>query len=64
MDIKELKNKTISELHNTLADSRDKLRVFRFKDSSNQLKNVRDIRVIKKSIARILTLINKDKNNK
>lgn len=63
MDLKELKTKKISELHNILSDLREKLREFRFKDSSKQLKNVREIRVIKKSIAKVLTLINKDKTN-
>ncbi|HOZ53375.1 MAG TPA: 50S ribosomal protein L29 [bacterium] len=61
MDLKELKTKTIAELHNILSDLREKLRDFRFKDSSKQLKNIRGIRVIKKDIARVLTLINKDK---
>ncbi len=61
MDLKELKTKTIAELHNILSDFREKLRDFRFKDSSKQLKNIRGIRVLKKDIARVLTLINKDK---
>jgi ribosomal protein L29 len=61
MDLKELKTKTIAELHNILSDLREKLRDSRFKDSSKQLKNIRSIRVIKKDIARVLTLINKDK---
>lgn len=61
MDLKELKTKTIAELHNILSDFREKLRDFRFKDSSKQLKNIRGIRALKKDIARVLTLINKDK---
>ena len=64
MDFKELKTKTVTELHDILADLRDKLRDFRFKDSSKQLKNVREIRSLKKTVARVLTLINKDKENK
>jgi ribosomal protein L29 len=62
MDLKELKTKSIPELHNILADLRDKLREFRFKDSNKQLKDVRSIRNLKKEIAQVLTLINKDKN--
>ncbi len=61
MDLKELKTKSIPELHNILADLRDKLREFRFKDSNKQLKDVRSIRNLKKEIAQVLTLINKDK---
>jgi ribosomal protein L29 len=64
MDLKELKTKKISELHDILSDLRDKLRDYRFKDSSKQLKDVREIRVIKKTIAQVLTLINKDKETK
>jgi small subunit ribosomal protein S17 len=63
MELKELKTKKISELHNILADLRDKSRELRFKDSNKQLKNVRSIREIKKEIAQVLTLINKEKNN-
>ncbi|MFA5643927.1 MAG: 50S ribosomal protein L29 [Patescibacteria group bacterium] len=63
MDLKELKTKNVSELHVILADLRDKLREFRFKDSNKQLKNVRSIRKIKKEISQVLTLINKDRKN-
>lgn len=63
MDIKELKNKKVSELHNSLAESRDKLRDLRFKDANKQLKDVREIRSIKKTIARILSLLNNKKEN-
>ncbi|MFA5318293.1 MAG: 50S ribosomal protein L29 [Patescibacteria group bacterium] len=64
MDIKELKNKSIKELHKLLADNRNRLRELRFKDGAKQLKNVRDIRNLKKEIAQILTLLNNKKNVK
>jgi ribosomal protein L29 len=64
MDLKELKNKKKSELHGILADLRDKLRSLRFKDSNKQLKNVRDIRQTKKEIAKVLTLLNENKDEK
>jgi large subunit ribosomal protein L29 len=51
-------------LHKSLAELRDKLRELRFKDANKQLKNIREIRVIKKTIAKILTLLNIKKNNK
>ncbi|MDD4900496.1 MAG: 50S ribosomal protein L29 [Patescibacteria group bacterium] len=63
MDLKELKLKTEKELRKILDESRDKLRDLRFKDANKQLKDVREIRVIKRTIARILTLIN-HKNKK
>lgn len=58
MEFKELKAKTEKELNQLLNEFRDKLRDLRFKDANKQLKNVREIRVIKKTIAKILTLIN------
>ena len=61
MDFKELKNKKESELHNLLAENRDKLRELRFKDANKQLKTVHDIGEVKKVIARILTILNEKK---
>lgn len=58
MEFKELKNKSEKELHKILAESRDKLRDLRFKDANKQLKNVREIRGIRQTIARILMLLN------
>ena len=62
MDFKELKTKMPAELHRLLAAGRDKWRELRFKDSNKQLKNVREIRSLKKEIAQILTLLNKKEN--
>lgn len=58
MELKELKKKTIPELQKLLFESRDKLRELKFKDANRQLKNVREIRSLKRDTARILTLIN------
>jgi len=56
-ELKELKAKSETELKKILASSREKLRDFRFKVSQNQLKNIREVREIKKKIAKILTLL-------
>jgi len=56
-EIKELKLKSVVELQKLLALDREKLRDLRFKVSQNQLKNVREIRNIKKRIAQILTFM-------
>lgn len=61
MELKELKLKTEKELKQILNEFRDKLRDLRFKDANKQLKDVREIRIIKKTIARVLTLINVNK---
>jgi ribosomal protein L29 len=62
MKIQELKDKSLEEITNVLTVKREKLRELRFKDSNKQLKNIREIRAIKKDIAKILTWKN-NKNN-
>ncbi len=59
MEFKELKNKDQKELQKLLVVNREKLRELRFKDSNKQLKNIREIRVLRASIAQVLTLLNK-----
>lgn len=59
MEIKELLSKSVAELNQLLTEKKDKLRDLRFKDSNKQLKNVREIRVLKADLARIMTLLNK-----
>ena len=61
MEFKELKKKSENELHKLLSEQRDKLRDLRFKDASKQLKNVREIRKVRKIIAQTLTLLNDKK---
>ncbi len=61
MDFKEIMTKSEEDLKKLLEDGREKERELRFKDSNKQLKNVREIRQQKKIIARILTILNKNK---
>ncbi len=58
MEFKELKKKSESELHGILRLTRDELRDLRFKDANKQLKNVREIRSKRETVARVLTLLN------
>jgi len=58
MKTSELKQKTKKELERLLEDSREKLRNLRFDIQMKQSKNVREIRLAKKLIAKILTFIN------
>lgn len=53
----ELRKKTKAELEKLLIDRREKLCQLRFDLAAGKLKNVREIRQIKKDIARILTLL-------
>lgn len=62
MKIKDLQNKSQEEKQEILNLKREKLRDLRFKDSNKQLKNIREIRLIKKEIAQILTYINQKKD--
>ncbi len=54
MNIKELRLKEKGELSAILNDLRKQLDELRFKAHQGQLKSVREIRVIKKNIARVL----------
>ncbi len=56
MRISEVRQKSKEELQKILTDKRDKLRQLRFDLASGKVKNVREIRKIKKEIAQILTL--------
>lgn len=57
MKISEIKQKSQNELHRILAEKQEKLRQLRFDLVSGKVKNVREIRQIKKDIARILTTL-------
>ena len=66
MKIFELRQKTENELRRLLQENRERLRSLRFDLASGKIKNVREIRKIKKDIAKTLTLLNEQrtKNNK
>ena len=53
----ELKNKPLVELNKNLVDYRERLRKLRFDLSQGKVKNIKEIKMIKKMIAKILTLI-------
>jgi len=54
----ELRQKSKIELQKILRENQEKLQQLRFDLISGKIKNVREIRKIKKNIARILTLLN------
>lgn len=59
MKFKELLTKTTAELHKLLSEKREDIRNMNFKLANRSLKNVRDIRNVKRTIAHILTILNK-----
>ncbi|MFA5047903.1 MAG: 50S ribosomal protein L29 [Patescibacteria group bacterium] len=63
MEIQELRIKEELGLKHVLADLRKKLEELNFSDRQKQLKNIREIRQIKKDVARVLMAL-KEKNSK
>ena len=61
MNIKELKLKETPELNHLLSDARKQLDELTFKAHQGQLKSIREIRVVKRDIARVMTVINSKK---
>lgn len=57
MTVKELREKSLPDLHKLLAETRETLREQRFRVHERELKNVRDVRVTRKLIAKILTVM-------
>ncbi len=57
MKISELRQKSKEELQRLLIENRERLRGLGFDLASGKVKNVREIRGLKKEIARILTLL-------
>jgi large subunit ribosomal protein L29 len=61
MKIKDLREKNIEELKKLLAEKEESIRKFRFDFATKQVKGIRQIRVEKRDVARIITLI-REKN--
>jgi ribosomal protein L29 len=55
--IKELKRLSVESLQKLLQQKREELRGLRFDLAAGKIKNVRDARAAKKSIAQILTIL-------
>ena len=61
MKAADLRKKDKKELEKMVLELRKKMNDLRFKFSSNQLKNVKEINNSKKEVARILTILNDKK---
>jgi large subunit ribosomal protein L29 len=57
MNIKELQEKNDAELRKDLSALREKIRSLRFKMNSQEVKNLKESADIRKTIARILTIL-------
>jgi ribosomal protein L29 len=57
MDIKEIREKTDLELQNELKALREKVREMRFKVHFQEVKNLKEVSMIKKQVAQILTTL-------
>lgn len=57
MKIQEIKKMTKPELQDKLSELQNKKLKLQFSIANNQLKNVRELREVKKNIARILTTL-------
>lgn len=62
MKITELRKKPETELKKMIAEYRERLRKLRFDLTSGKIKNIREIRDFKKTIARILTILKEKKD--
>jgi len=64
MNPKELKKKSEKDLQQLIDEKRERIRQLRFTIASGKVKNVREIRALKRDIARILTALNNKENQK
>ena len=58
MKIEELKNKTLDQLRSILVDLKKESFNLRFQKANGQLENTSRVKVVKRGVARVLTLIN------
>jgi ribosomal protein L29 len=61
MQIKEIRSKSIGELEHDLVELHKKFDDLNFKVRQKQLKNIREIRSVKSTMARILTILKEKK---
>ena len=62
MKVKEIRKFNQAELNKKLAELRARSRELRFSLVNNQLKDIRELRTVKKDIARILSVLNEERN--
>lgn len=63
MKANEIKDMTVDELNNKLAELKQELFNLRFQHAVNQLENPKRLQAVKKDIARVKTFIRKQESN-
>ena len=63
-EIEELKHKPAAELQGLITEARERLRILKFDLAAGKVKNVKDLRILRKDIARLLTFIAQKGNNR
>jgi len=63
-ELQELKNKPVAELSRLAREGKEKLRSLRFDLAAGKVKNVNELRALRKNLARMQTFMREDKNNK
>lgn len=61
MDVKTLRSQTVEALNRSLAEAENEMRESRFQLASHQLKQVRTVRELRKSIARLQMVLREKK---
>jgi len=56
-NFQETKDRPAAELQKNLAEYQERLRVLKFDLAAGKVKNIREIRAVKKNIAQILTIL-------
>jgi len=64
MKLEEIRSKNEEELHHLLLELRERLRQLKFDHAAGKLKNIQEIRQTKKTVARILTVLNERRHSK
>ena len=62
-EIGELKNKAVGELENLLVEKKKKLHELNLDLAAGKVKNIGELREVKKYIARVMTFLNQSKSN-
>lgn len=63
MEMNELQQKTDAELRDLLAQAQDAVRDLRFRANNGQLQKVHEVKLAKRMVAQIMTILNDRANN-